>query len=187
MTYHDNVVLLANAFIEQILTELTEEQVFACQVYIDSHPDSDTCPTHDYCDSNQLMLDAFHASMGRRMDVLSDDDHALSSAAWDLARTLRFNQQWIDIAKFCQWSESGVEVDDVGASALACGQHASESGHSLCEGIAYADGAFVTKDENGTYVAPIGNNVIAGTLDTCELFLWLHVSRHNFVAAEKTS
>jgi hypothetical protein len=185
MTYHDNVVELANAFIEQILTELTEEQVSACRVYIDSHPDSSTCPTHDYCDSNQLMLDAFHASIGRRMDVLNDDDHALSSAAWDLARTLRFSQHWIDTAKFCEWSESGVEVDDVGSSALACGQHASESGYSLCEGIAYADGAFVTKDEAGVYVAPIGNHVISGTLETCELFVWLRSSRHNFSVGGK--
>lgn len=185
MTYHDNVVLLANAFIEQILTELTEEQVSACRVYIDSHPNSSTCPTHDYCDSNQLMLDAFHASIGRRMDVLNDDDHALSSTAWDLARTLQFRQQWIDTAQFCAWSESGIEVDDIGSSALACGQHAFESGYSRCAGIAYADGAFVAKDDNCGYVAPIGNTVIQGSLDTCELFLWLHVSRHNFVAAEK--
>lgn len=185
MTFHDNVALLADQFIHQILVELSDEDIDACRTYINCYPNSSTCPTHYYCDANQVMLDAFQKGMGRAMNVCDDADYKLSCAAWELARTLEFRQDWTDAAQFCAWSESGVEVDDVGSPALVCGPHACESGYSICEGIAYADGAFVTKDENGTYVAPIGNNVIAGTLETCELFLWLRASRHNSVAAEK--
>lgn len=181
MTFHDNVVLLADEFIDRILSEINDEDIDDCRSYIDCHPDSSTCPTHDHCDSNQLMIDAFRQSMGRSMNVCDPADHELSCAAWEMARMLRFRQHWTDTAQFCEWSESGVEVDDVGSPALACGQHALESGYSLCEGIAYSDGCFVTLDDDGVYVAPIGNAVIAGTLNTCERFLWFLEARNNVI------
>ena len=46
----------------------------------------DTCATHDYVDSNEVMDGAFAAVMGRAFNGERDDDCALWEAAWSEAK-----------------------------------------------------------------------------------------------------
>lgn len=53
------------------------------------------CATHDFCDANEIMGEAFKAVMGR--NILPDDDSEptesdcdLRNAAWEIARKAEF-------------------------------------------------------------------------------------------------
>lgn len=48
------------------------------------------CHTHDFCDSNQAMIDAF-ARLGVEYDTQSDAHHALGQQAWALAKKRGFS------------------------------------------------------------------------------------------------
>lgn len=43
------------------------------------------CHSHDYCDANMAMVDAFQAVLGREPDVGTEADAAICNAAWDIA------------------------------------------------------------------------------------------------------
>lgn len=47
------------------------------------------CASHDFCDANMPMADAFESIMGRPVDPANDDDAALWSAAWNVAHKER--------------------------------------------------------------------------------------------------
>lgn len=50
--------------------------------------DTGVCASHDHCDANQVMLDAFAYVMQRDADLASDADMASMDAAWCIARRL---------------------------------------------------------------------------------------------------
>jgi len=47
------------------------------------------CHSHDFCDANEAMLEAFRIAVGREADVDNEADCALWNAAWNLARQER--------------------------------------------------------------------------------------------------
>ena len=51
------------------------------------------CATHDYCDANMPMAEAFEFIMGREPDVSADDDVTLWNAAWERARADHFTAE----------------------------------------------------------------------------------------------
>lgn len=44
------------------------------------------CASHDYCDANEVMAEAFATIVGRDLDVQSADDLHTINEAWDRAR-----------------------------------------------------------------------------------------------------
>lgn len=49
------------------------------------------CATHDFCDANMLMLDAWSEITGEDPDAWDgDEDMGVVNAAWDLARESEF-------------------------------------------------------------------------------------------------
>lgn len=44
------------------------------------------CASHDFCDANEVMAAAFQEVTGREIDLQSDADSGLWSAAWKLAK-----------------------------------------------------------------------------------------------------
>ena len=54
----------------------------------ESMKDSDFCASHDYCDANQSMLDAFEKVMGREYNYEQDTD--LVNDAWTLSKISNF-------------------------------------------------------------------------------------------------
>lgn len=49
------------------------------------------CATHDFCDPNQSMIDAFKSITGREPDVQSDEDNLYINTSWSLAKANEFN------------------------------------------------------------------------------------------------
>ena len=52
--------------------------------------DDDSCATHDYCDANQAMMEAFETATGRGPSG-SEADISLINAAWAQAKRADFN------------------------------------------------------------------------------------------------
>lgn len=48
------------------------------------------CASHDFCDANMAMAQAFMEAFGREPDVDGDEDVALWNAAWSLAKANDF-------------------------------------------------------------------------------------------------
>ena len=49
-----------------------------------------TCATHDYCDSNQAMIDAYFLVFGKEPDINADFNFDITNAAWDIAKQNNF-------------------------------------------------------------------------------------------------
>lgn len=47
---------------------------------------SNACASHDFCDANMPMAEAFEKVMGHELDASSDEDVNLWNDAWDYAR-----------------------------------------------------------------------------------------------------
>lgn len=78
---------LARKFAEILKGWLTAEQQTAV-IETNKGPDyvsGKLCATHDYCDPNQAMIDALEA-FGIELDVQSDEQNALISDAWTIAK-----------------------------------------------------------------------------------------------------
>jgi hypothetical protein len=73
-------------FVEKLRAELPPAH-FAEMQNLNSTADDGICHSHDYCDANVTMAAAFEQVVGREIDLQSDDDRALWSAAWRYALT----------------------------------------------------------------------------------------------------
>ncbi len=47
-----------------------------------AEPNPHVCHSHDYCDANEYMAEAFRGVVGREIDLQSDEDSGLWAAAW---------------------------------------------------------------------------------------------------------
>lgn len=83
-------IQVRDAFIRKIRGALTldqlQEVVERNKVY-----DKETCASHDFCDANQCMLDAWE-QLGQPMDFQNDQQMSVTDQAWQLARQCEFNQ-----------------------------------------------------------------------------------------------
>lgn len=50
------------------------------------------CATHDFCDANEVMAEAFTKTTGRAIDLNSQRDTDLWNAAWDQAKAAEFRE-----------------------------------------------------------------------------------------------
>lgn len=86
---------LAKAFSEELAATLTAEQMDAVNERNTSETDKNICHSHDFCDANQVMLDAM-ASLGREWDNC-DEDNAMVTDAWNIAKNAEFSTHSINI------------------------------------------------------------------------------------------
>lgn len=81
---------IAAAFIARLRAALNHAQL----VEIDRRNSTPgyiaACASHDFCDANMPMGEAFRAVTGRDPDPASEDDARLINAAWDAARAAGF-------------------------------------------------------------------------------------------------
>lgn len=80
---------LANAFSKIIRDWLTPEECDEIDVLNDNEEDASICHSHDYCDPNQAMIDAF-AKWGVELDPQNYEHNALCNKAWAIAKKERF-------------------------------------------------------------------------------------------------
>ncbi len=63
--------------------------------------DGDSCATHDFCDANEVMAEAFRKVVGREQEMDSDKDTDIWNAAWSLAqRTAEFDPAKAKVVEF---------------------------------------------------------------------------------------
>lgn len=85
-----DVNTLARTFIAVLRNGwLTERQMRS--VVTKNRANPECCATHDYCDANMAMDEAFKASFGRPMDLGRDEDKDLWNRAWNVAKAVEFD------------------------------------------------------------------------------------------------
>lgn len=87
---------LAKAFADQLLADIGPDN-FAAVRAANVTAEAGVCASHDYCDANMTMLEAFTATFGRQPAMLEntgeDDPHididvGLWNGAWDHAKAV---------------------------------------------------------------------------------------------------
>lgn len=58
------------------------------------YSDGALCATHNYCDANEAMVQAYKAAFGRDIEELDDEATKLINAAWTMARANGFSRPW---------------------------------------------------------------------------------------------
>lgn len=80
---------LSRKFAQLVLSLLNEED----KAQVLAHPKEDSCClTHDFMDTNQVMLDAYQELTGEELDIQDGDSMNLINTAWALARV---NDWWV--------------------------------------------------------------------------------------------
>lgn len=82
---------LAKSF-SNVLNEWLTKEEMATVIERNQTPEyqDGSCATHDFCDANQAIIDAFEKEAGRELDTQDEDDMKLIQKAWDLARDNNF-------------------------------------------------------------------------------------------------
>lgn len=94
----DRVVRLAAAFGKALRSVLTEEEIDRVNSLNRSR--EDTCASHDFCDANIVMAEAFKQAEGRHLVIcgaengdahhLEQEHLCLTNMAWSLAKAVGF-------------------------------------------------------------------------------------------------
>ena len=93
MTDIKDTIRLARAFGEQVQT-LSVAEFREIILRNKSETNDGICHSHDFCDANMLMLDAFIETFGRNPldgpDGMTDEDGKLWDGAWAIAKAAEF-------------------------------------------------------------------------------------------------
>ncbi len=81
---------LAKEFSAILRSWLTPEQLTEINQKNETAAYTNADATHDYCDPNQAMIDAFEKVFGKEIDFQSDEDSEIINTAWALARKNKF-------------------------------------------------------------------------------------------------
>lgn len=85
------VYLVAQSFSRGLRAFLDEDQMEAINRKNMYNPEyKECCATHDYCDANIVMLNAFESALGTEFDPRQQYYADLANAAWDVAKIHRF-------------------------------------------------------------------------------------------------
>jgi hypothetical protein len=78
----EQIAKLADEFDAELRAELSESDYDDAVVLNRDEESAGVCHTHDFCDANVFMAEAFEKVVGRPIDLQSDADTALWNAAW---------------------------------------------------------------------------------------------------------
>lgn len=90
--FHEVAVRVAMAFCRQLALSLTEGELTLVRERNRVEENAGVCHTHDFCDANMLMLDAFvECGIAENQEVcIGDELHPLWNSAWKLAAEADF-------------------------------------------------------------------------------------------------
>ncbi len=90
---------LAAEFAARLRAELTPDQIAEVnRRNATPQYQNGSCASHDFCDANMPMAEAFEASTGKEVDPSSETDARLWNAAWEAARRAGFDPKQVDTA-----------------------------------------------------------------------------------------
>jgi len=88
---------IATAFTRILNEWLTPEQIIEVNRKNSTPEYNNCCATHDYCDSNVAMLEAFKEVMGREHAFADEEtleaDTDITNAAWQIAKNKKFKKE----------------------------------------------------------------------------------------------
>lgn len=87
---------LATIFIRRLQQEHTTTQWARMIVRTLNEPDKHICHSHNYCDANQVMIDALEEMTGQSYDSDNNEMHRMTENAWTMARTVYFDVDSIE-------------------------------------------------------------------------------------------
>lgn len=87
---------LANEFSKVLHEWLGTEKIVEINL-LNEGEDKTCCHSHDFCDSNEAMAEAFIALYGRNISVRSQRDTDLVNNAWALAKNNKFRYEQDEI------------------------------------------------------------------------------------------
>ena len=82
---------IASAFCLRLRACLTAGQLASAIALNAAETNAGICHSHDNCDANIFMAEAFEAVIGRHIDLQDDADGQLWSDAWQLAKDSGFS------------------------------------------------------------------------------------------------
>ena len=89
-----NVLKLAKDFATLLSDELSSESLAKVIALNAAETNAEICHSHDYCDPNQVMLDAM-ALQNVELDTQSEEQRVQMNLAWDIAKKARFDPSGI--------------------------------------------------------------------------------------------
>lgn len=90
-TYTRPSAKLANAF-STILNEWIPEKIFEVNLRNMEPSYNGCCATHDFCDPNQAMIDAFKKLYGKEPSIHNKMHNSVINESWNLAKANKFKQ-----------------------------------------------------------------------------------------------
>lgn len=84
---------IARTFSQLLKETIGQQKVYQVVNANVANPNKDTCASHDHCDANLLMSEAFEKHVGRKPHPTDIDDVAQWNAAWKLAKERLFSAQ----------------------------------------------------------------------------------------------
>lgn len=81
---------IADTFINKMQVSITAEEMAQVRTLNSMEKMPGVCHTHDFCDANMVMADAFEQITKHMVDADSTTDCALWNGAWDLAKRKQF-------------------------------------------------------------------------------------------------
>lgn len=93
---YQTTVTLAEQFRASLRAALSGGELIQVDQLNSSPEYQGCCASHDFCDANVYMDEAFTKVMDREMDLQSDEDMSLINSAWSLAKSMGFRWQLLD-------------------------------------------------------------------------------------------
>ena len=84
---------IARSFSRRLLAYLGPSRMGKVRARNRRETDTQCCQSHDFCDANVFMDEAFRSVTGRAMKIQSDRDGAIWSAAWHCAKLTEFSTE----------------------------------------------------------------------------------------------
>lgn len=91
LKFRSAVERLSSAFCEVLEHHLSRANIERAIELNRAEKNADVCHTHDFCDANMTMLEAWEWCFNRDFDANNDKDLEVWNAAWDLAKKCEFN------------------------------------------------------------------------------------------------
>lgn len=110
----DKIPAIANRFGYVIREWLTPDEIL--QVLIMNAQETggnaiNACNTHEFCDPNEAMIQAFKAIMDREIDTASQDEMGLICNAWNVAKANHFKRvETVETYKFHECTVTGAPI-----------------------------------------------------------------------------
>lgn len=89
--FRDLNLRLSNEFSRIVNREFSNEELAEVVKRNNTPEYTDCCATHDFCDANELMAEAFKTVFGREVDPQNEDDCESWNIAWSLSKDSHFS------------------------------------------------------------------------------------------------